>query len=309
MLGTLLVIVWGAYVRASGSGAGCGSHWPLCNGQIVPLNPSVKMMVEFSHRATSGILFLCIVGLCVASFLATKDRFVRRAVFASAVLVITEALIGAGLVLFELVAHDASMKRALSMSLHLTNTLLLLAVLTASTWALYDKPAPDFQANRPALLALAPAFVMFMLVGATGAVAALGDTLYPAASLRAGLQQELSPAASTILKLRPLHPLIAIAGAVVTLLSTLFVRRKVKDPFVQRIATLVLSLLLAQVLCGVLNVALLAPTWLQLLHLVLADALWIALVVFALSACAGSDARSTPSLSSQPLGARSGATR
>ncbi len=40
LLWNVLVALWGAYVRATGSGAGCGSHWPTCNGEILPRAPA-----------------------------------------------------------------------------------------------------------------------------------------------------------------------------------------------------------------------------------------------------------------------------
>ncbi|HEX9001707.1 MAG TPA: COX15/CtaA family protein, partial [Blastocatellia bacterium] len=70
----LMVIVWGAYVRASKSGDGCGSHWPLCNGEVIPLAPTVKTLVEFSHRLSSGLALLLTVVLVVWAFRAFARR-------------------------------------------------------------------------------------------------------------------------------------------------------------------------------------------------------------------------------------------
>src|SRR5215467_12703113 len=61
------VIAWGAFVRASGSGAGCGRHWPLCNGEVVPRPTSVATVIEATHRATSGLALVGVVGLLVAT--------------------------------------------------------------------------------------------------------------------------------------------------------------------------------------------------------------------------------------------------
>jgi len=44
---SILVILWGAYVRISFSGDGCGDHWPLCHGEVIPTAPSVKTLIEF----------------------------------------------------------------------------------------------------------------------------------------------------------------------------------------------------------------------------------------------------------------------
>ncbi|HEX5691237.1 MAG TPA: COX15/CtaA family protein, partial [Roseiflexaceae bacterium] len=97
----LLVIVWGAYVRASGSGAGCGSHWPLCNGTVLPRAPQIETIVELAHRLTSGLALIAVLGLVVwAVRLWPGSHRVRRGAFASLFFIILEALIGAGLVLF-----------------------------------------------------------------------------------------------------------------------------------------------------------------------------------------------------------------
>ncbi|MFN8454080.1 MAG: COX15/CtaA family protein [Anaerolineae bacterium] len=61
----LAVILWGAFVRASGSGAGCGSHWPLCNGEVIPRTPQMETLVEFTHRLTSGLALLLVIGLTI----------------------------------------------------------------------------------------------------------------------------------------------------------------------------------------------------------------------------------------------------
>src|SRR5271165_3717882 len=129
------VVAWGVYVRATGSGAGCGRHWPLCNGEVVPRAPRVQTIVELSHRLSSGAAMLLTAVLLGWALLAyPRGHVVRRGAAVSMALMLAEALIGAGLVLFELVAHDASMKRALSVCLHLTNTLLLLASTALTAW-------------------------------------------------------------------------------------------------------------------------------------------------------------------------------
>src|SRR5829696_8162535 len=100
----LLVILWGAYVRATGSGAGCGSHWPLCNGEVVPRAAAAQTLIEFTHRATSGLALLAVVALVAWVFQAFPRRHpARKGAASSLVLILTEAAVGAGLVLFELV--------------------------------------------------------------------------------------------------------------------------------------------------------------------------------------------------------------
>src|SRR3954471_23520600 len=170
----LLVIAWGAFVRASGSGAGCGRHWPLCNGEVVPRAPAVATIIEATHRVTSGIALVLVVALAVWAWRALPQRHPgRRAAVMSAVFVFGEALIGAALVLFELVAHDASMKRALSMILHLCNTFFLLASTAVTAWWGSGGHPVKLRGQRGALVALAIPAAMMLFVGASGAVTAL----------------------------------------------------------------------------------------------------------------------------------------
>src|SRR5579871_6089489 len=126
----LLVILWGAYVRASGSGAGCGSHWPLCNGEVVPHSPQIQTVIEFTHRAMSGVAFVAMIGLIWWSFaLFPRRHRVRRATLFAMIFFAVEALLGAGLVLLHLVGDNASVGRAVYLALHLVNTQFLLAAL------------------------------------------------------------------------------------------------------------------------------------------------------------------------------------
>lgn len=284
----LLVIVWGAYVRASGSGAGCGKHWPLCNGEVVPQAPKLKTLIEFSHRLTSGFSLVLVIALCVAVFRSVKKGApARRAAVASVVFILSEALIGAGLVLFELVAHNASMKRALSMSLHLTNTFLLLASLTLTAWWSSGAPAIRMKNGGPARIFLLASFGLMFILGTSGAIAALGDTLFPSQSLADGLRADLSPAASLLLRLRVLHPVIALATATVVVGTASVSRAMFRSVArVRRWASLTVLIVLAQIGAGFLNVLLLAPTWMQLVHLILADLVWISVVLLAASVMA-----------------------
>jgi heme A synthase len=248
----LIVIMWGAFVRATGSGAGCGRHWPLCNGEVVPTAKSTATLIEASHRVSSGIALVLVIALMIACLRALPkgDRARRASVF-SAVFIGFEALIGAGLVLFELVAHDASMKRALSMILHLGNTFFLLGA------ALFG----------------------ILLLASSGAIAALGDTLFPARSLREGMAQEMSPMAHAFVRLRLLHPAIALCAGVFSLTLAGVVRVIRPEPRTRRLSHLVSICFVTQFAIGMLNVALLAPVGVQLVHLLMADLTWISLVL------------------------------
>jgi heme a synthase len=265
---TVAVILWGAFVRASGSGDGCGSHWPVCNGVVIPLDPSTKTLIEYSHRLTSGLDLLAVLALAVAAFrVYPKRHAVRFWAVASLGFILLEAALGAGLVLLELVAKDASVRRALAMSLHLTNTFLLLAALTAVTFHTWVGNGA-LRWRGAGVGWLVGALGMVVLAGASGGVAALGDTL--------SQHGVTSPLVAVLLQLRILHPVFAVAAVLVCgAAASASLRRAASNlPATRALAIL----LVAQVFAGIANVALQAPVWMQLVHLLLADAVWVALV-------------------------------
>jgi heme A synthase len=283
---TLAVILWGAYVRATGSGAGCGQHWPLCNGEVVPRAPAAETVIELTHRVTSGLALLAVVGLVVAVWRGRPAGHpARRAAGWSLFFMLTEAGVGAGLVLFELVADNASMARALFMAVHLANTFLLLGAMTLAARWLHDGPAGfaiDGRGGRAGAVALLAAGLL--IVGVSGAVAALGDTLFPATSLSHALEQDLSPASHVLLRLRVIHPTLAVVVAFA--LIVVGPRIPAAGGALAGVGPGSWVALLAgvQVAMGALNVLLLAPVWLQLVHLLLADLLWIAVMLLAAAA-------------------------
>jgi heme A synthase len=282
---TLLVILWGAYVRASGSGAGCGNHWPLCNGQVLPHSKQIETLIELTHRLMSGLSLLLIIGLAVWAFRAyTRKHPIRFAATLSLVFILTEALIGAVLVRAELVAGNASLSRAIVMSIHLVNTFTLMAFLTLTAWWASGRPAIRLRGQGFLLWLFALALIGTLILAVSGAVAALGDTLFPAESLAAGFDQDVSPTAHFLIRLRLLHPVLAlIVGSIVLIVASVAnVQRPGK--WVRQSMLTVTALVVVQLLVGLVNVALLAPIWLQLVHLLLADLLWMALVVLMASA-------------------------
>lgn len=274
------VILWGAYVRASGSGAGCGRHWPLCDGEVVPTAPDVKRMVEFAHRVSSGLDGLLVLGMCVWAFLAySRGSKVRLFAAISLGLTILEGALGAGLVLLEHVAENKSDARMLSVSLHLANTLALVGALTL-TWqhALAPRVRSGVALEMRRLVWFSVAALM--LVGMMGAVTALGDTLYPARSLVEGMRADLSPLAATAQRLRALHPALAVLTA--GLLTVLGGRAaEILQGNDRKWAKALRHVVYVQIAFGVLNMWLLVPTWAQMVHLALADAVWIVFVVVA----------------------------
>jgi heme A synthase len=275
----LAVILWGAYVRASGSGAGCGAHWPLCNGEVIPRAPSVQTLVEFSHRLTSGLALVAVTVLLAWTWRACRPGHpARRGAVLSLVFILTEAAVGAGLVLFELVADNATMARAMFMAAHLVNTFVLVALLTLTAWWLSDGDAIAPRAHPLKALTWGALAIGLLLSGTSGAVAALGDTLYPAASHAEGLAATLSPTSHVLLRLRALHPLIAVsAGGMLMLVAPRL--PVLSDDRGQRLGRAVLLLTGAQLIGGLVAVLLLAPVWMQIVHLLVADLLWIAFVL------------------------------
>ena len=284
----LCVILWGAYVRASVSGNGCGSHWPLCNGQFVPATGQLKTLVEFTHRLTSGLSVVLLVVLVVWAIRAyPRGHRVRRTAALAVVFILMEALIGAGLVLFELVAENRSVARALFMSVHLLNTFVLLAVMALAAWWASGAPPVSLrrQGTVPHLFALGLAGTLLLAV--SGAVAALGDTLFPARTLAEGFRQDLSPTAHFLLRLRVIHPALALAVGSYVVLTASYVSNFLRPcARVRHLTAVLVTLFLLQLGAGLLNVYLLAPVWLQLAHLLLADLLWLALVLTAAAALA-----------------------
>jgi heme A synthase len=291
---SLAVIAWGAFVRATGSGAGCGEHWPLCNGEVVPRTPQMETLIELTHRITSGLSLMLVVTLFVWTFRATPKRHPARAgATLSIIFIITEALVGAGLVLFGLVAKDESISRAVVMSIHLINTLLLVAALGLTAWWASGADASSLRerfARGRALQSqnfLTALFVLTiigtLILGISGAVSALGATLFPVTSLREGLRQDFSPTAHLLVRLRVFHPFIATLDGVLLGLAAALTLAARKHIWTQRAAYLLIALVCAEFVAGIINLFLHAPVWLQLVHLVLADLMWLALVLLAAS--------------------------
>lgn len=269
----IAVVLWGAYVRATGSGAGCGNHWPMCNGLVTGHSPSIATLIEFTHRATSGI-DLALVALLVWWAWRTFPRghAARLGAALSGVFLITEALIGAALVLLDQVAKNQSTSRAYSLSAHLINTLTLLACLTLTAWWGSGKPRVRLRGAGAWAVALTLAAVM--VLGVSGAIAALGDTLFPVKSLAAGFAEDLDPAANVFVRLRVWHPIIA-AGVGTWLIF--FAGSAIKKARPTALALMVL--VGAQLAAGVVNLLLLAPVWMQMVHLLFADLVWVALIL------------------------------
>ena len=278
----LCVILIGAYVRATGSGAGCGSHWPLCNGEVIPQTPQVGTIIEYSHRLSSGLAFLAVLILFIWGYKSfPKGHQVRRGASLSLLFIVTEALVGAGLVLFEWVAQDASTGRVISMAVHLINTFLLLASLTLTAWWASGGKRLSFKGKARLLVVFGLGFIGLIFIGVSGAITALGDTLFPADSLIEGMRQDIDPAAHFLVRLRVWHPLIAISVGLYIIFIAGVLAFLRDNPLVKRFAGVLIALFILQLGAGFINLVLLAPVYMQIVHLFLADLVWITLVLFA----------------------------
>jgi len=274
----LAVVSWGAYVRASGSGAGCGDHWPLCNGQVIPRSGALQTLVEFTHRFTSGLDgLLALVLLIWAYRLFPRGHRARTGAVLFMISMVLEAAFGAVLVKLGLVTTDASGLRAVGISVHQVLTFYLYAAIALTAlWSDDALGAPRVRGSGWAGGLLIAAGVALPLLAITGAIAALGDTLFPAHSLAAGLAQDGSAAAPLLLRLRVIHPFFAVATSALVVAAAAVAARR-EGP-VRDAAYTVGILLVLQLGAGLLNLALLAPTWMQLVHLLGADLVWLAVV-------------------------------
>lgn len=273
------VILWGAFVRATGSGAGCGEHWPLCNGEVMPRSPQLATIIELTHRLTSGLAGLFVIVLVVAAFrVFPKGHVVRRCALWSLALTLTEGLLGAGLVLWGHVAKNASVWRGVSLTVHLVNTLFLLAALACTAW-FARAPRQDRRVPVPGLpILIGGAGLIF--IGITGAIAALGDTLFASESLAEGIARDFSSSSHIFLRLRVLHPIAAVLiGLYLIVFGVRVLARAGNGTILRQLSSILLALTGMQLLLGVVNLVLLAPVWMQILHLLAADAVWISFVL------------------------------
>jgi heme A synthase len=297
--GTILVVLFGAVVRITGSGAGCGQHWPSCNGQIAHLPQRIETWIELGHRTTSGLDFLSVLALAGLAWQRLPARHPARvATFAALGLMLVEVALGAGLVLLNLVGSNMSYHRAIVMPAHLVTTSLLIGSLAATTYfsslgrIAADPPSTERSAKqlRLAFIWAVAAGAMLLLVSMTGAVTALGDTVYPVQGATAleHVQNDQAEGAHFLGKLRVVHPLLALLGVAAVWVAASRAREASSFPAIQRVAALLYlggGLALA---IGVANVLLGAPGYMQVVHLTMACLLWLGNVLLG---CMLTDAR------------------
>ncbi|GAB4456551.1 MAG: heme o synthase [Armatimonadaceae bacterium] len=286
LLFNLLIIAVGTIVRATGSGDGCGSHWPLCDGEVIPLAPRIEKAIEFSHRVVSGIDGPLVIALVIGAFrLFPKGNPIRGAAVATLIFTLIEALIGALLVKKGWVAKDASAARAVAMSVHLVNTFFLLSCLVMTAWWARGGSRLRFRGQGPVGGGLAFAFLAMIALGVSGAVTALGDTLFPARDHQdAVLQAQYG--LHFLQQMRLLHPYIAGSVGLYLLLIAGLVAYLRPTPLTRRYAQWMGYLFLLECAIGFVNVLLRAPVWMQVVHLMVADLVWLALCLLSLSALA-----------------------
>ena len=286
LLFNLLVILVGTVVRATGSGAGCGQHWPTCQGEIIPLAPTLKTMIEYTHRMVSGIDGLLVLALCFFAFrLYPKGHGVRRAAPAVLVFTLIESWIGRYLVKAGLVADNATVQRALWISLHLCNTFFLLSTLALTAWYAGGRARVRFLNQGAVSGALWLGFVAMIVLGISGAITALGDTLYPARSHEEVVRLAEQVNAPLLLKLRLWHPYIAGSVGLYLILIAGLVAHLRPSGESRRWASLLGWIFLCELVVGLTNVWLRAPLVMQVIHLMLADIIWVTLCLLSCSAC------------------------
>ena len=255
---TLIVILWGAWVRFSHSGDGCGNDWPLCKGSFTP--DSFSALMEWIHRATSGLSLLIVFTLVFLAFkIYPQKHLVRKLSLSAGVLILIEALIGAVLVLASLTGSDSSSLRVAVLAFHLINSLLLVAALTLCWQSAF---ADKISFKKPHIYFVG----IFPLLALTGSIASLAGTLFPSESLMQSFLLDFHPESHITLKLRPLHPLLAL-GFVAFCLMVFSEKKKV------------LAGMAVIALCsGIVTLLALSPVWMKLTHLLIAYSLWIILI-------------------------------
>jgi len=255
---TLLVIIWGAWVRISHSGDGCGDHWPVCQGEFIPDLTQKKTFIEYFHRLMSGAYGLIVI------YLWWKLRFLHKKMTLAhsfLILMITEALLGAALVKFNLVTTNDSFLRLIFMSLHQLNSFML----TAVTFLIYKSFVTEFDFRIKKI------HILFIIVPITGAIAALSTTLFPSISLFQGIMDDFNSQSHIFIKLRILHPLLAMI-IMTSFIIWLYVKNETR---------LALETFFA-VVVGIITLISLSPVYLKISHLLLAHLLWARYLDFTL---------------------------
>ena len=275
------VVLGGAYVRATGSGAGCGAHWPLCKGTIVPNFSLIHTLIEFTHRASSGIVSIGAILLLVWAFICTATgNPIRKSALLSFLFIVIEALLGAVLVLFALVENNSSNFRAIMMALHLVATFMLLASITLTAAWSSNFPIMKITPHKKYLLQIFSVIIGLLIVGASGAITALGDTLFHPSYVGEGLISDIEYKSHILKSIRIYHPVLAIVISIYCVITCWKITTANSSNIQRRLCQMITIIVTLQILLGFMNIALLAPVWMQIIHLFTADLLWVTAIIF-----------------------------
>lgn len=245
----------------------------------------LETFIEFFHRITSGFSLLLTVGLLIWSRRAfPKGHLARLGAGLSMLFMITESLVGAGLVLFRLVGEDASVARALVAPLHLLNTLFLIGSLTLTAWwSSHPEHRPVWRGQGLVGWALGLGLGGILLVAAAGALTSLGDALFPVRNTAEAVGRALTPGEHFLVQLRIYHPFIAVLVSVYVVLVANLMGLLRPGRYTKLFARMVGVLFILQLGVGYLNVLQAAPLYTQLPHLLLSDLAWMTWLLLSVS--------------------------
>ena len=260
-------IIAGAIVRATGSGDGCGASWPTCNGEIIPELDTPSELIEFLHRSVSGVLLIITLIIFVKSFKDEVPTLQKKIIWSLTFFVLLEALIGAVIVIYEWVGMNSSAPRIIAVPLHLVNTFGLLGAYTLLVHLTRNsKTTLNNFFDRGFKIGL----FLFLLSGATGSIAALADVIFPSESFITGLAEDFDTNSEVLIRLRILHPIVASALSLYLYSEA----NRLQNEY-QVITKNIKLLILLGVLLGISNVISNIILPLSILHLLMADLLWI----------------------------------
>ncbi|MBX7173741.1 MAG: COX15/CtaA family protein [Pyrinomonadaceae bacterium] len=287
----LLVILWGVFLRASLSGDGCGEHWVTCGGEFIPSAPQLKTQIEFFHRITSSLAGITVIILLISAIVkrvkekTSQSKLLLKMSVLSLIFIIIEGIVGGLLVLTGNTAANWTPTRPYWMAAHLVNTFTLIAVLALTAWfASGGKSFSLFKADRKVLLFLIIGTIGIFIVGMSGSIAALSSMLFPSSTLSEGIAKDFSASSHYILRLRVFHPILSVmTGLFLIFLANWLKKQSDESAGVKRWGNILTGIILIQFVSGAVLILLLTPIVMQLIHLFLADAVWISFVLMSAS--------------------------
>jgi cytochrome c oxidase assembly protein subunit 15 len=286
LLYNFAVVLWGVFLRASKSGDGCGEHWLTCHGEVIPSAPAFKTVIEFSHRISTAVAGFVVLALVIWAFRKfRKGDAVRKAAAWTAFFILLEVAIGAVIVLTGNTAQNWTPARPYVMAAHLIITFGLLASLTLGAWFASGRPAFTLDVERKHLYVIAALVGGMLVVGVSGSIAALSNLLYePSGSLGEGIRQDLSADSPLLIQLRGFHPLTSVVFGVLLIFAMRWFKKESEGAGdVRRFADAITVLVLVQFISGFVTILMHAPILMQLLHLFLADVVWMLFVLLSAS--------------------------